>query len=102
MGFDKRLLVALVASASLLVASGARAQTPSAADKESARALMDTGDEKSDAKDYAAALKAYQAADALVHFPMTGLAVARVQERLGQLLEARDAAIQVTHSTQNK
>jgi hypothetical protein len=77
---------------------GALAQAPpSAADKETARTLMNQGDDRFDAKDYAGALKAYQGADAIMHPPMTGVALARAQAALGLLLEARDTALQVAH-----
>jgi hypothetical protein len=53
---------------------------------------MDQGVEHEEAKDYAAALKAFEAAHALVGLPMTGLAVARAQAGLGLLVEAMDSA----------
>jgi hypothetical protein len=62
----------------------------SLSDKETARALMDEGDAKRDAKDYKAALAAYEKADAIMHVPTTGLEVARMQAQLGLLLEARE------------
>src|SRR5687768_9838148 len=68
---------------------------PSAADKETARSLMNQGDTARDEQDYRAALKAYEAADAIMRVPTTGLAVARMHEKLGQLLEARDKALAV-------
>ena len=68
---------------------------PTEADKETARSLMDQGDAKAEAKDFAAALKLYQAADDLMGVPTTGLEVARMQAALGQLLEARDTALAV-------
>jgi hypothetical protein len=72
-------------------------EEPSAADKETARSLMDQGVEREEAKDYAAALKAFKGAHALVNLPMTGLAVARAQTGLGLLLEALEMAAQVKH-----
>lgn len=78
-------------------AASAAADEPSAADKETARSLMDQGVEREEAKDYAAALKAFQGAHALVKFPMTGLAVARAQAGLGMLLEALEMATLVKH-----
>jgi hypothetical protein len=73
------------------------AEEPSAADKETARSLMDQGVEREEAKDYAAALKSFQGAHSLVNLPMTGLAVARAQTGLGLLLEALEMATQVKH-----
>jgi hypothetical protein len=69
--------------------------TPSVADKETARALMDTGDDRFEVRDYAGALEAYRGADAIMHLPMTGEALARAQAALGLLLEARDTALHV-------
>jgi hypothetical protein len=57
---------------------------------------MDLGDQKAAAGDLAAALKAYQAADAIMGVPTTGIELARTQEKLGRLIEARDACIAVT------
>jgi hypothetical protein len=71
------------------------AEAQSLADKETARALMDQGDAKRDAKDYKGALKAYEGADAIMHVPTTGLEVARMQAQLGMLLEARDTLSRV-------
>ncbi|APR85950.1 Hypothetical protein A7982_11299 [Minicystis rosea] len=94
----RRALGALMLLAPLAIAAPAFAQQPSAVDKETARSLMDQGDEKMDAKDYAAAVKAYEAADAIMHLPMTGVAVARAQAAAGLLVEARDTAMAVARS----
>ena len=91
-------MAALSALALLTGVGDALAQAPpSAADKESARSLMNEGDDHLEAKDFAGALRAYQGADAIMHVPMTGWAVARAQAALGLLLEARDTALQVAH-----
>lgn len=74
----------------------APALAQSAADKETARSLMDQGDGAMRSKDYEAALKAYKAADDIMHVPTTGLAVAKARLALGRLVEARDAALAVT------
>ena len=71
------------------VSSNASAE-PSLSDRETARALMDDGDAKRDKADFKAALKSYEAADAIMHVPTTGLEVARAQAQLGLLLEARE------------
>jgi hypothetical protein len=92
-----RFAAVTLAIASLAGAGSSFAQAPpSVADKETARTLMNAGDDHFDAKDYAGALKAYLGADAIMHLPMTGIAVARAEAALGQLLEARDTALQVT------
>jgi hypothetical protein len=69
---------------------------PSAADKETARSLMTEGRAARDKGDLQAAMKAFVAADAIMHVPTTGLEVARAQVALGQLVEARDTALRVT------
>jgi hypothetical protein len=69
---------------------------PSEADRDKARRLMIDGDALAQASDYAAALPKYEAADALMTVPTTGLAVARTQAALGKLVEARDKALQVS------
>ena len=76
-------------TAAVTVSSNASAE-PSLSDRETARALMDDGDAKRDKGDFKAALKSYEAADAIMHVPTTGLEVARAQAQLGLLLEARE------------
>jgi hypothetical protein len=71
---------------------------PSAADKQTARSLMAKGRSDRDAGDLAAALKAFAAADAIMHVPTTGLELARTKAALGLLVEARDTALRVVHS----
>jgi hypothetical protein len=75
--------------ASMLVATAAHAD-PSAADRETARGLMQQGRELRAKNDEKGALKSFQAADAIMHVPSTGMEVARSQVALGQLVEARD------------
>lgn len=58
---------------------------------------MDDGDAKRDKSDFKGALKSYEAADAIMHVPTTGLEVARVQAQLGMLLEARETLNRVNH-----
>jgi hypothetical protein len=86
-------------AAALLVGPGlARAAGPTAADRETARTLMDRGDGLAAKKDLAGALAAYEAADALVHVPTTGIEVAKTRAALGRLVEARDAALSVARA----
>jgi hypothetical protein len=77
----------LVACA-LTVATPARAQT--AADRETARQLMEQGHELYDKKDYREALKRFKAANDVMHVPSTALWTAKAQMQLGLLVEARD------------
>ena len=60
--------------------------------------MMDLGDERTAAGDHEAALKAYQAADGIMGVPTTGLEVGKALEKLGRLIEARDALIRVVRS----
>lgn len=85
----------LGAAAPVLCPTVARAE-PSAADKETARSLMDEGDRKFSAKDYKGALDAYQGAHAIMGVPTTGIEVAKAQEALGLLVEARDTLLAIT------
>lgn len=89
------LLAPLAPAAALLAPSAALAQ-PSSADKETARNLMKEGDAKFAARDFAGALKAYQAAHAIMQVPSTGLPLARTQIERGLLVEARDTLLQVS------
>jgi len=87
-----------LASTALLVvalAPSAALAAPTAADRETARALMDEGRTAQQKGDLKAALAAYKGADAIMHVPSTGLAVARAHVALGQLVEGRDAALGV-------
>jgi hypothetical protein len=79
----------------LSFASVAHAE-PSAADKETARSLLDDGDQKLESKDSAGALKSYQSAHAIMNVPSTGIEVAKTLVRLGRLVEARDTALSVS------
>lgn len=68
---------------------------PTAADKETARALLLDGRAKMAAKDYEGALKSLKAAHAIMNVPTTGLDLARALSGLNQLIEARELALQV-------
>ena len=93
-----RLTAVVLGLAPLSGAGASFAQAPpSVADKETARTLMNAGDDRFEARDFAGALTAYQGADTIMHLPMTGVALARAQAALGLLLEARDTALQVVH-----
>ncbi len=78
-----------------LCPAGALAE-PSAAEKETARALMNEGDRKLSQQDLRAALQSYQGADQIMGVPTTGLEVAKVQIKLGLLVEARDILLRVS------
>lgn len=55
--------------------------------------ILDLGEEN--AGDLAAALKAFTTADSIMHVPTTGLEVARTQDKMGQLVEARETLLAV-------
>jgi hypothetical protein len=83
-------MIALLGATRVALADG-----PTAAQKETARALMDAGHAADDQGDHRTALERFRAADALMHVPTTGFAVARQQAALGMLVEARDTALRV-------
>jgi hypothetical protein len=82
-------------AAILLAPAAARAQTPNASERETARSLMNEGRDKRDHNDLRSALASFKAADAIMHVPTTGFEVARTQVALGLLVEARDTLHQV-------
>lgn len=93
MASDRRAAAAC-ALALLLAALPASAE-PSKGEREAARTLMDLGDRKVEARDYPAALKAYQTADAIMGVPTTGIEVARTHVLLGKLVKGWEAATKV-------
>jgi hypothetical protein len=92
---DSRLALLTLASC-MSVATGALAQ--SAADKETARSLMDQGLDLREHKDLKAALARLVAADEIMHVPTTAIEVARTQEMLGLLVECRDTLARIITS----
>lgn len=73
---------------------------PTAEERARARALMDLGDARFEAKNYASALEQYRAADEIMGVPTTGIEVGRTLERLDRLLEAREALRKVSEYPQ--
>jgi hypothetical protein len=92
-----RLTLSAAAAAALLAAAPAKAQ-PTAADRETARSMMQEGRDLRDKGDLKGALQRFKAADDIMHVPTTGFEVARTQVALGMLVEALDtiAAIRKT------
>jgi hypothetical protein len=80
---------ARVLAALALISASGRAE-PTAAEKETARALMAEGRDLREHRDLKAALKSFQSADSIMRVPTTALEVARTQVALGQLVEARE------------
>ncbi len=91
----RRAAIALVL---LFFSSIALAAEPSAADRESARTYMSDGRQKRDANDLKGALRAFEAADAIMHVATTAFEVAKTQALMGLLVEARDTALHITRS----
>lgn len=90
-----RLLVVAVAVLGLAFATPALAD-PTAAEKETARNLMDEGTTlRDDKKDLAAALERFRAADQIMHVPVTAYEVAATQVQLGMLVEARETIARI-------
>jgi len=92
------LLRVLSVFAIALWCHAALAAAPSPQERERARALMDQGDARFEAGAYDAALEAYRAADAIMGVPTTAIEVARVLEKLGRLLQAREVLSRVVAS----
>jgi hypothetical protein len=93
-----KVAVRLVMPIALFLATGLASPSvqaePSAADRETARNLMTQGNELYEVKNFAAALKAYSAANDIMHVPSTSVAVALAYAELGHLVEARDRALE--------
>jgi hypothetical protein len=84
--------------ASILVCTPrlALADEPTPADKETARALLIDGRAKLKAHDLQGALRALKGAHDIMHVPTTGADYAAALEATGQLVEARNVALEVT------
>jgi hypothetical protein len=99
MGFRSRACGAVLGitltSASAVYAETPTAALPTAAMKETARALMDEGHAKDSRGDHKGALESFLAADNLMHVPTTAMEVARQQIALGLLVDARDTILRV-------
>ncbi len=90
-----KLRVLALGLLSIALASPALAAEPTAADKETARALLNEGDKHFAAGDHQKALAAYRQADDLMHVPTTGLELAKAQSAVGQLVEAKESCRRV-------
>lgn len=69
---------------------------PSAADRETARGLMDQGKARAAEKDLPGALRAFAGAHAIMNVPTTGMALGRAQLAMGQMIEARSTFLAIT------
>ncbi len=95
-----RLTMSAGALAALLTAPVARAQV-SAADRETARSMMQEGRDLREKGDLKGALTRFKSADDIMHVPTTSLEVARAQVALGQLIEALDTIAAIRKAPQS-
>lgn len=68
---------------------------PTAAERETARRLMDEGKARMKANEPTRAIESFQKANDIMHVPTTGLALARAHFAAGHWIEAREAALEV-------
>jgi hypothetical protein len=86
-----------VALASITPTASAQPSSgPSAAEKETARSLFESGNDKLEAKDYAGAAEDFKGADDIMKVPTTALMAGKALQELGKLVEARDAFVRAT------
>jgi hypothetical protein len=83
------LALAFATAASPVIAA------PTAAERETARRLMDEGKERTRAGEKERAVEAYRKAHDLMKVPTTGVALAKAHLAVGHLVEARDVALEV-------
>jgi hypothetical protein len=88
---------ALRLSFGVLLFAGVLRADPTDDQKKTARNAMAEGRELRDEKNYKDALEAFKKAHAIMGVPTTGIEIARTMVLLGQLVEARDAALSVAH-----
>jgi hypothetical protein len=87
------LVLSMVAATVFVVPNVAQGQTKTEIDM--ARNLMDEGDAKLERGDFRGALRSYRAAHTIMNVPTTGIDVARMEAKLGRLVEARKVALEV-------
>jgi hypothetical protein len=91
----RRLGIVLAVALATALATGPALAAPTAAQRETARRLMDEGKERAKAGEKDRALEAYRKAHDLMKVPSTGIALAKAHLALGHLVEARDVALEV-------
>jgi hypothetical protein len=79
----------------LLAVSAPAWAEPTAADRETARQLLDEGDKLAATKDMEGALARYKRAHEIMNVPSTGVEVVKALTALRRLVEARDLALAV-------
>jgi hypothetical protein len=85
-----RVLAATLSMAAVLVCTHDVLAQGTDANRMLARTRMAEGRARRKANDLQGALESFRVADSLLHFPTTGLEVARAEADLGQLLQARE------------
>ena len=90
-----KLLGSALAVTLLLGTAASAVAAPSAADKETARRLMDEGKAFVQSGEYAKAVDSYKKAHDIMPVPTTGLALAKARAKVGLLVEAREVALEV-------
>lgn len=88
-----RFVLPLVVGLAFVVPNQAAGQTKT--EIEMARSLMDEGDAQLERGDARGALRSYRAAHTIMNVPTTGIEVARMEAKLGKLVEARKVALDV-------
>jgi hypothetical protein len=83
-------IASLLLGGALLTFAPAALAEPTDQEKSRARELMAEGREKRDKSDMMGALDAFTKADGIMHVPTTALEVARTQQAMGKLVEARE------------
>ena len=91
----RALLAATAVVFTLASSAGPASASPTAAQKETARRLMDEGKERSRIGEKERALEAYQKAHDVMKVPTTGIALVKAHLAVGHLVEARDVALEV-------
>jgi hypothetical protein len=89
-------LVASLLFLVVLVGSPCAIAAPTPAERETARRLMDEGKARQRANDHQRAIEAFHKANEIMHVPTTALALAKAHAAAGHLVEARDAALEVS------
>ncbi len=92
---QRPLFAATAALLAVLGSAGHAFAAPTAAQKETARRLMDEGKERAKNGENERALEAYQKAHDLMKVPTTGMTLVKAHLALGHLIEARDVALEV-------
>lgn len=88
-------LAAALGLALLLSLPSIASAEPSAAERDTARGLVIEGRKQFNAGDYKRSLESFRRAHAIMGVPTTGVGVAKALASLGQLVEAREAALEV-------